>query len=160
MNVSQKILSNITVFNKYAKFVPSHNRRENWGELCARNEAMHVAKFPQLAEEIREVYANFVETKKVLPSMRSMQFAGRPIELSNNRMFNCAFVALDNPAAFWETMFLLLGGSGVGYSVQKQHIEMLPVIKGPTSKTRRFLVGDSIEGWADAVSENSFIMRL
>lgn len=151
MNVSQKILSDITVFNKYAKFIPSLGRRENWADLCERNLNMHIAKFPMLADEIEEVYSKFVMTKKVLPSMRSMQFAGRPIELSNNRMFNCAFVALDNPAAFWETMFLLLGGSGVGYSIQKQHVEMIPAIKGPTNKTRRFLVGDSIEGWADAV---------
>ena len=151
MNVSQKILSDITVFNKYAKFVPTLGRRENWSDLCERNRTMHIAKFPQLRKEINDVYAKYVTTKKVLPSMRSMQFAGRPIELSNNRMFNCAYVAIDNAAAFWETMFLLLGGSGVGYSIQKQHIEMLPVIKGPSSKQRRFLVGDSIEGWADAV---------
>lgn len=64
---------------------------------------------------------------------------------------NCAYLAVDNPAAFWETMFLLLGGSGVGYSVQKQHVAMLPEVKGPSEKKRRFLVGDSIEGWADAI---------
>ena len=151
MNVSQKILSDITVFNKYAKFVPTKQRRENWNELCDRNQEMHVTKYPQLSSEISIVYDKFVKTKKVLPSMRSMQFGGRPIELSNNRMFNCAYVAVDSPAAFWESMFLLLGGSGVGFSVQMQHVEQLPAIKGPTNKTRRFLVGDSIEGWADAV---------
>jgi ribonucleoside-diphosphate reductase alpha chain len=151
MNVSQKILSDITVFNKYAKFVPSKQRRENWNELCDRNQQMHVTKYPQLEVEIKAVYDQFVRAKKVLPSMRSMQFGGRPIELSNNRMFNCAYVAVDSPAAFWESMFLLLGGSGVGFSVQKHHVENLPEVKGPTSKNRRFLIGDSIEGWADAV---------
>ncbi|NCD00237.1 MAG: hypothetical protein EOL95_11130 [Bacteroidia bacterium] len=78
--------------------------------------------------------------------MRSMQFGGRPIELANNRMFNCAYVAIDHPAAFWETMFLLLGGSGVGFSVQFPHVAKLPAVVGPTERPRRFLVGDSIEG--------------
>lgn len=151
MEVSQKILSDITVFNKYAKFIPELNRRENWNDLCDRNSAMHISKYPQLKDEIVELYTNFVKTKKVLPSMRSMQFGGRPIELSNNRIFNCAYVAVDNAAAFWEVMFLLLGGSGVGYSVQKHHVAKLPIVVGPSEKTRRYLVGDSIEGWADAV---------
>lgn len=151
MDVSQKILSDITVFQKYAKFIPEINRRENWDELSDRNQAMHIAKYPFLKAEIKRVYQEFVKPKKILPSMRSMQFGGRPIELSNNRMFNCAYLAIDNPAAFWETMFLLLGGSGVGFSVQKQHVSSLPAVKGPLTKSRRFLVGDSIEGWGDAV---------
>lgn len=150
MELSQEILSSITVFNKYAKFLPEFGRRENWYDLCMRNMNMHIDKFPELATEIRENYV-YVQSKAVLPSMRSMQFAGRPIELSNNRMFNCAYMAADHPAVFWETMFLLLGGSGVGYSVQRQHVAALPLVSGPTDKPRRFLVGDSIEGWADAI---------
>lgn len=151
MDITQKILSDITVFNKYAKFIPDLGRRENWKELCLRNMGMHLRKYPHMAQEIEEVYNDFVFTKKVLPSMRSMQFGGRPIELSNNRMFNCAFVAIDHPAAFWEAMFLLLGGSGVGFSVQFPHVAKLPAVIGPTERPRRFLVGDSIEGWADAI---------
>lgn len=151
MDISQKILSDITVFNKYAKYIPELGRRENWNDLCDRNVAMHIAKYPQLKNEIKQLYNDFVRSKKVLPSMRSMQFGGRPIELANNRMFNCAYVAIDNPAAFWEAMFLLLGGSGVGFSVQKHHVAQLPAVQGPTDKKRRYLVGDSIEGWADAV---------
>lgn len=151
MDISQKILSDITVFNKYAKFVPELNRRETWNEICERNMDMHIRKFPQLKDEITQIYKDFVMTKKVLPSMRSMQFGGRPIELSNNRMFNCAYVAVDSSASFWEAMFLLLGGSGVGFSVQKHHIDKLPIVLGTNGKSRRFLVGDSIEGWADAV---------
>lgn len=151
MNISQKILSDITVFNKYAKYLPEINRRENWDDLCERNAGMHLSKYPRLKREILQVYNDFVKTKKVLPSMRSMQFGGRPIELANNRMFNCAYVAVDNPAAFWEAMFLLLGGSGVGFSVQKPHVDQLPSVQCPKEKKRRYLVGDSIEGWADAV---------
>ena len=151
MQQSQKILSDIVVFNKYAKYIPELNRRETWEELCERNMVMHIRKFPQLKDEIKKVYREFVIPKKVLPSMRSMQFAGRPIELNNSRIFNCSYAPVDHPVMFAEAMFLLLGGTGFGYSVQKHHVEQLPVIVGPSEKQRRFLVGDSIEGWADAV---------
>lgn len=151
MDKSQQILSDIVVFNKYAKHNAALNRRETWKEICDRNRDMHIRKYPILTDEITKVYSEFVETKKVLPSMRSMQFGGRPIELSNNRLFNCAFSNVDHPAVFWETMWNLLSGSGCGYSVQARHISQLPVVQGPAEKTRRFLVGDSIEGWADAI---------
>jgi ribonucleoside-diphosphate reductase alpha chain len=93
-----------------------------------------------------------VYDKKVLPSMRSMQFGGKPIEISPNRIYNCAYLPIDHLDAFAESMFLLLGGTGVGYSVQKHHVEKLPEIRKPNpNRTRRFLIGDSIEGWADAI---------
>ena len=151
MDVTQSILSGIVVFNKYAKFISEINRRETWEELCERNMIMHMRKYPSIKAEIKNVYKEFVYNKKVLPSMRSMQFAGLPIELSNSRIFNCAYMPIEHPVAFAELMFLLLGGTGVGYSVQRHHVEKLPVICGPSEKQRRFLVGDSIEGWADAI---------
>ena len=151
MEVTQEILSNITVYMKYAKYSPELERRELWSELVDRNKSMHLKKFPALKEEIEEAY-KFVYDKKALPSMRSMQFAGKPIEISPNRVYNCAYLPMDDWRAFSETMFLLLGGTGVGYSVQKHHIEQLPEIRKPDpKKNRRFLIGDSIEGWADAV---------
>ena len=149
MDVTQSILSEITTYMKYAKFRPELNRRETWEELVTRNKEMHQSKFPQLKNEIEEAY-KLVYDKKVLPSMRSLQFAGKPIELNNARIFNCSFLPLDDWRAFSEIMFLLLSGCGVGYSVQTHHIEQLPEIKVPT-KHKRYLVGDSIEGWADAV---------
>jgi ribonucleoside-triphosphate reductase len=149
MDVTQGILSEITTYMKYSKYVPEKKRRETWEELVTRNKEMHQTKFPQLKDEIEEVY-KLVYAKKVLPSMRSLQFAGKPIELNNARIFNCSFLPLDDWRAFSEIMFLLLSGCGVGYSVQNHHIENLPEIKVPT-KHKRYLVGDSIEGWADAV---------
>ena len=149
MNITQEILSDIVVYNKYAKYLPSKQRRETWKELVDRNKKMHQEKFPQLKEEIEDVY-KMVHDKKVLPSMRSLQFAGKPIAINNSRIFNCSFLPIDDWRSFSEVMFLLLSGCGVGYSVQKHHIEKLPEIRIP-KKTRRFLVGDSIEGWADAV---------
>jgi len=149
MDVTQSILSEITTYMKYAKFRPEFNRRETWNELVTRNKEMHQTKFPQLKNEIEEAY-KLVYDKKVLPSMRSLQFAGKPIELNNARIFNCSFLPLDDWRSFSEIMFLLLSGCGVGYSVQTHHIEQLPEIKVPT-KHKRYLIGDSIEGWADAV---------
>jgi ribonucleoside-diphosphate reductase alpha chain len=151
MDISTRILSDITVYMKYAKYQPELQRRETWEELVTRNMDMHIKKFPKLENEIRENY-KFVYDKKVLPSMRSMQFAGKPIEISPNRIYNCAFAPADDWRVFSEIMFLLLGGTGVGYSVQKHHVDQLPEIRKPNAdKTRRFLIGDSIEGWADAV---------
>lgn len=150
-DVSVQIASAVTVYSKYAKHIPELNRRETWDEIVDRNCAMHVRRYPQLASEIREVYRDFVKTKKVLPSMRSLQFGGRPIELAPNRIFNCYYHPIDAVDAFAETMFLLLGGSGVGYSVQRRHTGALPLLQGPSTETRRYVVGDSIEGWADAV---------
>jgi ribonucleoside-triphosphate reductase len=149
MNIEQGILSDTVVWMKYAKYVPEKNRRENWTELVDRNKNMHLNRFPDLKEEIEEAY-KMVYDKKVLPSMRSMQFAGRPIELNNSRIFNCSYLPIDDYRAFSEIMFLLLSGCGVGYSVQQHHIEKLPEIRIPL-KTKRYLIGDSIEGWADAV---------
>ena len=149
MNITQEILSDIVVYNKYAKYVPSKQRRETWEELVTRNKEMHQEKFPQLKEEIEDVY-KMVYDKKVLPSMRSLQFAGKPIAINNARIFNCSFLPIDDFRAFSETMFLLLSGCGVGFSVQQHHIEKLPEIHKAT-KEKRFLIGDSIEGWADAV---------
>lgn len=150
MDISQKILSDLTIFSKYAKYDKKKARRETWEESCYRNMGMQLDKYPQLYQEILNVYNNFVIPKKVLPSMRSLQFGGRAIEVSPNRIFNCAFLPVDHYKAFSETMFLLLCGSGVGYSVQRNHVSQLPEIKRPT-KTRRFLIGDSIVGWSDAV---------
>ena len=152
MQIASEILSDITVHMKYAKYLPEQQRRENWVELCTRNKDMHIKKYPELKEEITQIYDNFVIPKKVLPSMRSMQFAGKPIEVAPNRVYNCAYMPIDHADAFAECMFLLLGGTGVGFSVQSHHVEKLPEIRKPNPKrTRRFLISDSIEGWADAV---------
>ena len=151
MELSNSILSEISTFMKYAKYQQYLERRETWNEIVTRNMEMHLKKYPQLTDEIKEVY-KLVYDKKILPSMRSMQFAGKPIEISPNRVYNCAYLPIDDIRAFSETMFLLLGGTGVGFSVQKHHVEKLPEIRKPNSdRKRRYLIADSIEGWADAI---------
>jgi ribonucleoside-diphosphate reductase alpha chain len=152
MELDKQILSDITVYMKYARHLNQENRRETWEELVERNMQMHVKKHPVLKEEIEELYKNFVINKKVLPSMRSLQFGGKAIEVNNSRIYNCAYMPIDSIHAFSETMFLLLGGTGVGYSVQNKHIDKLPEIKKPhAEKKKRYVVQDSIIGWADAI---------
>jgi ribonucleoside-diphosphate reductase alpha chain len=152
MELSQRLLSEVTIYSKYSKFISEKNRRETWEELVFRNMMMHVNKYPALASEIVETY-QLVFEKKVLPSMRSLQFAGLPIEINNTRIFNCSYLPIDSWEAFHEVMFLLLGGTGVGYSVQKKHVNKLPEVKKPNNKKKRFLIPDSIEGWADTIKE-------
>ena len=149
--INSNILSDITVHMKYAKYNPDLQRRETWNELVDRNMAMHIKKYPSLEVDIRKAYS-YVFTKQILPSMRSLQFAGKPIEISPNRLYNCSYLPVDSVDAFNEIMFLLLSGCGVGYSVQQHHIKQLPNIIKPFSKrSRRFVIGDSIEGWSDAI---------
>ncbi len=157
MQKSQELSSEIVVYNKYSKYLKDHNRRETWNELVTRNKDMHYSKFNSkdfnLTDDdfsvLDDVY-NKVYNKEILPSMRSLQFGGKPIEINNARIFNCSYLPLDDWRAFQEIMFLLLSGSGVGFSVQTHHISKLPEVIIPT-KSKRFLVGDSIEGWADAI---------
>ena len=149
MELSSQIMSDVVTHMKYARYLPKKSRRENYKEIVTRNKKMHIEKFPQLEEEIETAY-KFVYNKEVLPSMRNFQFAGRPVEINPVRSYNCSYLPIDHPDAFHECMFLLLSGTGVGFSVQKHHVRELPSIIRPT-ETQRVLVGDSIEGWADAV---------
>lgn len=152
MEPDKKALSDITVFNKYAVFRKDKGRRENWLEIVERNKDMHLRKYPNIATNIEQVYADFVKTKRVLPSMRSLQFGGRPIEMAHNRIFNCAYAPAESYKFFGELMFLLLGGTGMGYSVQRRHTDKLPRVQMPESTgAYKYQVQDSIIGWADAV---------
>ncbi len=149
MELNQQILSDVVIYMKYARYLPELQRRELWPEICERYEHMMVEKYPHLKAEIHHVM-DFVLQKKVLPSMRAMQFAGAPITKNNSRIYNCAYMPVNDIRAFSEAMFLLLGGTGVGFSVQQHHVSELPPISKAT-KQRRFLVGDSLEGWADSI---------
>lgn len=149
MDIGRQLLSDVIVFSKYAQYVPEVNRREVFDEIVGRNRKMHLDKFPQLREEIIKAYKKVYE-KKVLPSMRSIQFAGKAISINPARIFNCSYCPVEHIDTFSEAMFLLLSGCGFGYSVQFHHISKLPEIRHPTRK-RRFLIADSIEGWADSI---------
>ena len=149
MDLGLDALSKLTVFSKYAKYVPELKRRETWDEIVDRYVQMMVKKYPKLEDQIVET-SQFIRQKKVLPSMRALQFAGPAAEVNNSRIYNCCYLPIDSIHSFSETMFLLLGGTGVGYSVQRQHVAKLPAVTKP-GKVRNYLVEDSIMGWADAV---------
>ena len=142
-------LSSLTIFSKYAKYVPELKRRETWEEIVGRYEQMMVKKYPKLEDMIKQA-TGYIRDKKVLPSMRALQFAGAAAEVNNARIYNCCYLPIDSIHSFNETMFLLLGGTGVGYSVQKHHVEQLPAVTKP-GKKRTYLIEDSIMGWADAI---------
>ena len=95
MEINHEILSDIVVWSKYAKYDQSIQRREIWNEIADRNMQMHIRKFPHLEKQIRQAYT-FVYDKKILPSMRSLQFAGKPIEVNNARLFNCSYLHIDD----------------------------------------------------------------
>jgi ribonucleoside-triphosphate reductase len=107
-----------------------------------------------LEEIIRDAFAQ-VAAKKVLPSMRSMQFGGEAILRNHSRMFNCSFSTVDRLEFFREYFFLLLSGCGVGFSVQKHHIALLPPlpVRGAENDLPvwHYRIDDTIEGWADAL---------
>lgn len=155
--IAIETMADIISHMKYARYLPTQSRRETWTELTLRSMEMHMNKFPKLKDEIAENFG-MVLNKEVLPSMRSLQFAGKAIELMPNRMFNCSYLPINHPKAFSEVMFLLLGGSGVGYSVQRHHVKQLPFIRKPVQpkdarqRNRRILIADSIEGWAEAIN--------
>ena len=156
MSEPRQLLPSIIENTKYARYESVLQRRETWDEICNRNMQMHLNKFKnepeEFKEEIKRIYKEYVIPKKVLFSMRSAQFAGKAIELSPNRIYNCAYLPIDSFTAFSETMFLLLGGTGVGYSVQKHHVMKMPhIVKPSADRTYRHNIGDSKEGWADAI---------
>lgn len=114
----------------------------------------HVWGGRTLEEIIREAFAQ-VAAKKVLPSMRSMQFGGEAILRNHSRMFNCSFSNVDRVEFFREYFFLLLSGCGVGFSVQKHHIAMLPPLPARGAENDlpvwHYRIADTIEGWSDAL---------
>ncbi len=144
-------ISNYIHASKYARYIPELGRREVYAETVNRVKDMHLARFPVLAEEIEAAF-ELVHQKKLLPSMRSMQFAGPAILETPNRIYNCSASLVDRLEVFSEAFYLLLCGCGVGYSVQFEHVEQLPVIGVvDTASVRHHVVQDTIEGWADAL---------
>jgi ATP cone domain/LAGLIDADG-like domain len=142
-------------FDKYAKFREEFSRREVFTETVSRAEEMHLKRFahvPGLAEDIRWAFDR-VREKRLLPSMRSMQFGGEAIIANNNRIYNCSFTMIDRPRAFAEALFLLLCGCGVGFSVQYDHVDKLPSLRViDENNVVHHTIADTIEGWGDALN--------
>lgn len=147
---SIELLSKIVVWDKYARYLPKEKRRESFEEICDRYESFMINKFPETKEQTKWAMS-FVRQKKVLPSMRMLQFAGDAVAVNESRGYNCSYIPVNDPKAFSETMFLLLGGTGVGFSVERHQINKLPTVKkicvdNPDVHPQRFVIHDSFKG--------------
>jgi len=149
VNKSNKLLSDLVAFRTYARHLRHLSRRESLEETINRNMSMNLDRFPKLSKDIIKAYKQ-VHELKVMPSMRSLQFGGEAINKNNARIYNCAFVHVKYERVFAEALYLLLCGCGVGYSVQRHHINQLPSLRKPCRENVH-VIHDSIEGWADAV---------
>lgn len=156
--MSVKALQDYTVYSRYAKYIPEKKRRETWKETVDRVFQMHEEKYADFIstnEKLKEyiLFAKqLMKQKRVLGSQRALQFAGAPIFKHEAKIYNCAFGHISRARAFQEVMYLLLCGCGVGFSVQKQHVQQLPSLTNiDTNNDIVFVVEDSIEGWSDAI---------
>ena len=140
--------------SRYARYLPDLGRRETFAEAVARVRDMHVRRYPAAKEDIHWAFDQVLD-RRCLPSMRSMQFAGPAIERNHARMYNCTFGICDRLEFFRDGLFLLLCGTGVGFSVEFEHVEKLPPLTAEIDEgtVRHFTVPDTIEGWAEAMHE-------
>lgn len=150
-------IANFTFTSKYAKYDDTLNRRETWDETVSRVENMHLKKFRRLNKEDKaEIKWAFslAREKKVVPSMRSMQFAGKAIESHESRIYNCCVLHVDSIRSFAEAEYLLLCGCGVGFGLSEKFLSRLPDLVSEEDKTGTvltYVVQDNIEGWADSI---------
>ncbi len=154
--MSLQALSDYTTYSRYARYIKEKKRRETWDEMIDRVFDMHARKFEKALEnnsfkEAFEFAKKMVLKKRVLGSQRALQYGGDPILAKNERMFNCSSLYIDKPKAFQDVTFLLLAGCGVGFSVQRQHVNTLPKIAVRDGGAATYQIPDSVEGWADAV---------
>lgn len=151
MDLASKLLSDAVFYRTYAKHLPSQARRESVEEAINRSLLMDAKRFPHISKDLVKAYDK-VHSFKVATSMRKMQFAGDAIEQNPIRSYNCCYLPVDDVRAFGETLFLLLSGTGVGFSVQSRHISKLPLVKGSIEESK-YVVADTIMGWAEALDK-------
>lgn len=150
MNTYQKLIAK----SRYARYLPEENRREDWGETSSRwveyFKEKIADKVPRNAG-IWQVLEDSINNLQVLPSMRSIMTAGPALDRSPVAAYNCSYIPVNDVRAFDEAMYILLNGTGVGFSCEKHNTDLLPVV--PTLNARYGLVievGDSKEGWCEA----------
>ncbi|RLJ04722.1 MAG: hypothetical protein DRP08_01110, partial [Candidatus Aenigmatarchaeota archaeon] len=148
LTIPTDAISNYIHASKYARYRIRLGRRETFNETVDRVLGMHERRYPQLN---MDWVFDLVRAKRVLPSMRSMQFGGSAIETINERLYNCTFTHINKPEVFGRIMYLLLCGSGVGYSVQWQHVAQLPEIQPIGRTVKHVTIPDNINGWAKAI---------
>ena len=158
-NTIENPYENFIALSRYAKWVEAEGRRETWGETVDRYFSFmteHLEKnhnyIPneKLVAELKE----FVFERNVMPSMRSVMTSGAALERDNVAGYNCAFLPVDSPRSFDETMYVLMCGTGVGFSVEYKYINKLPAVPEKLEKSDTVIVvEDSKQGWAKAYRE-------
>jgi ribonucleoside-diphosphate reductase alpha chain len=153
MNDYQKFIA----ISRYAKWLPEENRRESWEETVRRymtevvNPKLPIPTVDEHPDELFLELLEAIETLDVMPSMRAVMTAGKALERDNTCGYNCSYLPVDSPRSFDEAMFILLCGTGVGFSVERQYISKLPEVPQELKDSEHVIkVADSKEGWARA----------
>lgn len=154
-DLGKQMLSQSKFFMGYSRWNDERGAYETWPEAVERVMHMHKEKYadklsPALLEQM-DFAQQAYKDQLVLGAQRALQFGGAQIRKHEAKTYNCSFSHCDRPEFFQETMYLLLCGCGVGFSVQKHHVDKLPAIAARAAKrVKIFQIPDSIEGWADA----------
>ena len=142
------VYQDVIALSRYARYLPNENRRETWEETVDRMVNYLQSKNKGLTKEFKEIH-KAVLNLDIMPSMRLMMSAGEACERDNIAAYNCSYLAMNNKRAFSEALYILMNGTGVGFSCERQEISKLPAIPEDISKCAdTIVVGDSKLGWA------------
>jgi ribonucleoside-triphosphate reductase len=148
------IYQDVIAMSRYARFLPEHNRRELWSETVQRLTSYLETKAPQLNKKLFKEIHDAVLNLEVMPSMRLMMTAGEACERDNISAYNCSYLAINNKRAFSEALYILMNGTGVGFSCERQDINKLPEIPSYLDYCEDIIVvEDSKLGWAKALKK-------
>jgi len=150
---------NFIALSRYARWKEDEQRRETWGETVARyfdyiTKHLVTKHDYQLPDSLRGELEQAVLNQDIMPSMRALMTAGPALDRCHVGGYNCSYVPVDNPRAFDETMYILMCGTGVGFSVERHHTDKLPIVNEHFENSDTIVkVGDSRPGWARALRE-------
>jgi len=140
--------------SRYARWVPEFERRENWEESIDRYLSFFMERYPEVVEPIYQELFVAIEQMEVVPSMRALMTAGPALERDEIASYNCSYLPIDSLRSFDESLYLLLCGVGVGFSVERQYIAELPVVASDFHDSDTVItVADSKIGWCKALKE-------
>lgn len=150
MQRTAQILSDMAFYRTYSQ-IKTNGTKESWTEVVERYQQFLIDQNSSTHHDLIREACNFVKDKQIVPSMRMLQFAGQGLAKENLRAYNCSFIAIRSFKDIADIFYVLMNGTGVGYSVQQAHVSQLPAISAITDETPIHVVGDSREGWADSV---------
>ena len=154
MNYLPSTYQEVIAQSRYARWLPSEKRRETWLETVTRCvDYLDKHTSCQFTETLQGEVKQAILNLEVMPSMRLLMTAGAALDRDHVAAFNCAFTAVNDIAAFWETLYILMCGTGVGFSCERQEISKLPRIPESFAQNGEIVVQDSRLGWAEAYKQ-------